>query len=356
MKKQLFLLACLLAFGAKLLAQDKVNLVIFSEDGDPFYAFVNGVKQNTNPETNVKVTGLSPNISLRIEFENKALPQLKQTMALDPGFEHTARIKRDAKKQLKLRYFGQVPLAEAQAGIPTVAYHATEEPATNYNTAPVNNTNNNVGMNTNVNMGVNGQMNSNTTITSSTTTTTKSNGNGSRSNNENASVNINVGGMGINMNVNGMGVDQDNATIQTTTSTTVTSSHSSSGSMNTQVTEPARPVNPNTNTNPSTNNVSKAGCSIPMNAGNFDKMKQNVESKPFSDTKMSTAKIATKNACLSVNQIKEICKLFSMDDDKLAYAKYAYDYCTEKSNYYEVSEVFSFSSTTDELNSFLEKH
>jgi hypothetical protein len=80
-----------------------------------------------------------------------------------------------------------------------------------------------------------------------------------------------------------------------------------------------------------------------------------VEAKPFSDTKMSTAKVATKNSCLSVSQVKEICKLFSMDDDKLTYAKYAYDYCVDKANYYQVSEVFAFSSTTDEFNKFLEQ-
>jgi hypothetical protein len=93
-----------------------------------------------------------------------------------------------------------------------------------------------------------------------------------------------------------------------------------------------------------------------MTPSNFETMKKSVESKPFSDTKMSTAKIATKNNCLSVNQVKEISKLFSMDEDKLAYAKYAYDYCVDKGNYFQVSEVFSFSATTDEFNEFLEKH
>ena len=88
----------------------------------------------------------------------------------------------------------------------------------------------------------------------------------------------------------------------------------------------------------------------------FDKMKQSVEAKPFSDTKMSTAKIVAKNNCMSVNQVKEICKLFSMDDDKLTYAKFAYDYCVDKANYYQVSEVFAFSGTTEDLNAFLEKH
>ena len=92
-----------------------------------------------------------------------------------------------------------------------------------------------------------------------------------------------------------------------------------------------------------------------MSAGSFTKMKESIEAKPFSDTKMSTAKVATKNNCLSVNQVKEIAKLFSMDEDKLTYAKFAYNYCIDKANYYQVGDVFSFSTTTDELNEFLSK-
>ena len=45
-----------------------------------------------------------------------------------------------------------------------------------------------------------------------------------------------------------------------------------------------------------------------------------------------------------------------MDDDKLTYAKYAYNNCLDKANYYQVSEIFSFSATTVELNKFLEQN
>src|SRR5437868_6332043 len=107
MIRKLVVIAGVLACAFSVRAQESINLVVFSEDGDAFYAYVNGTKQNDKPETNVKVVGVSPNVSLRIEFENKALPNLKQNMALDPGFEHTAMIRRDMKQQVKLRYFGK---------------------------------------------------------------------------------------------------------------------------------------------------------------------------------------------------------------------------------------------------------
>lgn len=323
MKTRLLILSGLLFLGLITFGQNKVNLVVFAEDGDKFYAYVNGIKQNNTPESNVKVTGVTPNISLRIEFEDKALPQLKQNMALEPGFEHTAKIKRDMKKQLKLRYFGQTPLEETTtSNVPTVAYHTAE-------------TTENLSSNTTNTDG------NNTTVTTTSTTTQINNG----TNPNNTSINVNMAGVGINMNVSGM--DNTTTTSQTTSYTTTTSSSSSSSN--------SQPVKNNT---ASTQQVvtTNTGCKSAMTQGNFETMKKSVESKPFSDTKMSTAKIATKNNCVSVNQVKEISKLFSMDEDKLAYAKYAYDYCVDKGNYFQVSEVFSFSTTTDEFNEFLEKH
>lgn len=319
MKKHLTLLLFICA-GILLRAQDKINLVIFSEDGYPFYAYVNGIKQNASPEPNVKITGLSPNVSLRLEFEDKAKPQIKKDMALEPGFEHTVRIKEDTKKQLKLRYFGQTALNDpSNSGAKAVAYHSSEEPAT------VNSTNV---------QGTAVQQNNSTVKTEVKTTTT--------SDPENVNVNVNMGGVGISMSISG--ADMGGASMNSTSSTTVTTTSSSSG------------YNQSDNVNQSAPApaASSGACSKPMNAADFAKLKQSVEAKPFSDTKMSTAKVATKNACLSVNQVKEVCKLFSMDEDKLSFAKFAYDYCTEKSNYYQVGDVFSFSSSADDLNAFLE--
>lgn len=324
MKTRLLIFSSLLFLSIISFGQNKINLVVFAEDGDKFYAYVNGIKQNDTPESNVKVTGVTPNISLRIEFEDKALPQLKQNMALEPGLEHTAKIKRDMKKQMKLRYFGQTPLNESSTNtVPTVAYHTAETPGNGaYNTS-------------------NSSDNGNSAVTTTSTTTQINN----TTNPNNTSINVNMPGVGINMNVNGM--NNGATTMQSSTSTTVTSSSSSSSSN-------SQPVSSNNQSNQQV--ITDKGCKASMSSESFESLKQSVEAKPFSDTKMSTAKIATKNNCLSVAQVKEICKLFSMDEDKLTYAKFAYDHCVDRGNYYQVSEVFSFSTTTDEFNEFLEKH
>jgi hypothetical protein len=322
MKKSILLFAMILV-GLSAFSQSTYNLVIFSEDGEPFYAYANGIRQNDKPETNVRIVGLnSENLAVKIQFENKTLPVIKQNMYLEFGYEHTANLRQNMKKVMKMQYFGKVSLAEApKSEAATVQYHTAENPVNTTGTPAASSD----------------VQHSTTTVTHATSTQTAPTPGG-------ASVNVNMGGVGISMNVN------DNMGNSTTThshsSTTVTSSSSSSHSGGIK--------NPSPGSDASIQPVSNGGCSAPMNSASYEKMKKSVESKPFSDTKMSTAKVATKNACLSAAQIKGICSLFAMDDDKLTYAKFAYDYCTDKANYYEVSEVFSFSSTTDDLNKFLE--
>ncbi len=333
MKKSILILSSLVLLAVNTFSQDTYNLVMFAEDGDAFYLYANGIRQNDKPETNVKITGLNAQaLSVRVEFENKALPQLKKTMPMEVGNEYTFRIKKDLKKQMKLQYFGQVALTEApKSNASTVQYHTAENPIE---------TSSNTNASTNVN--VTTSNNVNTITTTSTTTQVNTNPN-------NGSVNISIGGAGINMNVNDP-TFTNNTTTHSSTSTTVTTTTSSSS-----------PKNPKSNSNPTTmpvdntQPVSSSSCKFAMNDASFQKMKKSVDDKPFSDTKMSTAKVATKNACLSTQQIKDICGLFSMDDDKLTYAKYAYVYCVDKANFYQVSEIFSFSSTTDELNKFIEQ-
>ncbi|MEI7803376.1 MAG: DUF4476 domain-containing protein [Bacteroidota bacterium] len=74
----------------------------------------------------------------------------------------------------------------------------------------------------------------------------------------------------------------------------------------------------------------------------------------FSDTKMSTAKqIIQSKKCFTVTQLKSIVNLLSYDGDKLDLAKFAYDYCIDQPNYYQMTDVFSFDSSQNDLLEFL---
>jgi len=57
---------------------------------------------------------------------------------------------------------------------------------------------------------------------------------------------------------------------------------------------------------------------------------------------------------MTAEQIKDVMGLFSFEDSKLDYAKYAYDFCFNQGDYYEVNEAFTFESSIEELNHYLE--
>lgn len=78
-----------------------------------------------------------------------------------------------------------------------------------------------------------------------------------------------------------------------------------------------------------------------------------ITSKMFRDDKMDMAKLVTKEKCLTNAQIRGIAKLFSFEDQSLEFVKYAYDHATEKSEYYMLADMFTFTSTKDELMAFL---
>ena len=98
------------------------------------------------------------------------------------------------------------------------------------------------------------------------------------------------------------------------------------------------------------------GCvgSYPMAPGDFASAVNTIKKESFDDTKLSTAKQIAGGNCLSAGQIAEICKTFSFEDKKLDFAKFAYTHCTEPNNYFKINNVFTFSSSVDDLNKYIQ--
>ena len=192
------------------------NVVVFSEDGNPFYLVINGIKQNVEPRTNMKVVGLTNNSNhVRILFKNESIQSLDKKIYFDTmGFEATMRITRTKKKGYKLKYFGEIPLNKAPVDNNQwiTTYSSTELGSTN------NGTTNNSNSNTNIGTSSNG--NSNTSTSGSTNTNTSS-----------GTTNEEL----VEMNGNTIGVTNNSTSTTTTTTsntgnTVVTSNNSGSAS------------------------------------------------------------------------------------------------------------------------------
>lgn len=78
-----------------------------------------------------------------------------------------------------------------------------------------------------------------------------------------------------------------------------------------------------------------------------------IEKKGFSSDRMTVAQLATKNKCLTNDQIRGIAKLLGFEDQRLEFVKNMYDQAIEKSTFYTLDDVFVFMSSKDDLAKFL---
>ncbi len=320
MKKKLLLILAIAALPVISFAQGAIT--IFSEDGDRFYLVLNGIKQNSVAQTNVRVDGLTNDYySAKILFEDKAKGEISKNIpvkdaATNDFADMTYKIKKTNKGELKIRYFSATPVPPNYTAPPDMYYVHFGAPATTQTTQTTTVVSNEP---TGVNMNVNGAgVNMSVNIADPT-----NGGNG-----VNMNLNINDG------NVNG-GV---NSNVRQTTTTTTTYSNSTTSTGGGNYNEPA---------------PTKAGCGYPMDMSSFSAAKKTIKETSFEDTKLSTAKSILGSNCLSTDQVVEICKLFGFEESKLAFAKAAYPKTTDKSNYFKVNNVFSFDASKTELNEFI---
>ena len=73
----------------------------------------------------------------------------------------------------------------------------------------------------------------------------------------------------------------------------------------------------------------------------------------FDSSRLKLAKQIIMSNPMSVNQIMDICKLFSFESNKLDFAKFAYRHCTDKNRYFMLNDVFSFESSKRELRDYI---
>lgn len=306
MKRTILLFLMSVSFAGSVLAQT-ANLVLFAEQGERFTVVLNGLRINDQPGTNVKVTDLNTtNYKLKVVFDDPNIPDMDKNVFVELGSEVTYNIKKNNKGEYVLRIQSETPISQAppvQSG--QTQYVITQVPP-----------NDGVVIRGNVN---------GTTTTTTTTTTTVGTPN-------TVGANVNVGGVNMNVTINdGSGTYMGSTTTTTYSETTTTTT---SGN-NTVVT-------------------SNSGCMYPMGSTDFRSAKSSISSKSFEDDKLTVSRQIIDANCLSTDQVKEIMALFSFEETKLTFAKYAYLKTTDYNNYYKLNDAFTYSSSIDELNAYIQ--
>ena len=97
----------------------------------------------------------------------------------------------------------------------------------------------------------------------------------------------------------------------------------------------------------------KVGCTPPVSEQRFNQMINSVKNQSFSDDKQRVTKQIVKSNCMTVDQLVNLLNEFSFDDGKLDTAKFAYNYIYDVENYFKVFDVFSFSSSGEELEQYI---
>lgn len=271
------------------------NVVVFTQEPSPFTVILNGVQQNPEPETNVKVTGLNPtSYKIKILFQDAAIPALDKAIFLEPDTETTFEILKNSKGVIVLRMLNTVPIDEAPE-------RSNNQEIYVYTTTP---------------------RVSSTTVTQTTT---------------------------LNTGIPGVG-SITTTTTQTTTShghqeeTGGTIYHDEQGGYDDGYRRDY-PDYPRYN--------GPHGCPRPMSKYDFEQALNSIESKSFESSKLTIAKQVVSANCLLSRQVKQMMKLFTFESDKLEFAKYAYRYTWDINNYFMLNDVFEFESSIDELNDYI---
>jgi hypothetical protein len=327
MKTKLLVLA-LVAFAMRISAQTG-NLIVFTEGGERFSLVLNGVLQNSTPQTNVKVTDLpaSPDFptgyKMKIIFADAALGTKDFNTAIENGNERTVNIKKNNKGEYVQRMVSDVPLAQAPPtpSTQTVYVYTTTPPPPATTTTT-------------------------TTVSKSTTTSSTS---GAQPTGENVSitmgVNMNENGGGVNMNMSGM-----DGSMSSGSTTTTTTTHTTTTSGNVYSAPPPPPPAPLPGYN------GPVGCPMPMDQNSFQRLKSTITSKSFEESKLTIAKQVLNNNCLITSQVKELMLLFDFETSRLDFAKYAYGYTYDIGNYFMVNDAFTFESSIDDLNTYISSY
>lgn len=276
------------------------NVILFTENGEKFTVILNGLRQNSQPETNVKIVDLNATqYKLKVIFDDAKLGESNFNLFLEPGTERSISISKNKKGNYTMRLISDVPVASAPPAPPTQTVY-------NYNNtgtpAPVNTMG---GVSINMNM--------------------SETGGGINMNTPEGNVNMN-----INMDMNGNNMN--------------TNSNMHGG---TPPPPPPPPV-------PGYNGT--IGCPYPMNMADFNALKSSIGSKSFEDSKLTIAKQGINNNCLTTMQVKEILSQFTFEDTKLQFAKYAYDRVYDVNNYFKINDAFTFESSIEELNEYMNAH
>ncbi len=327
--KNFLVIFIITVIGNNLYSQCLSQLTIFHEDGQKFWVIIDGVKQNNTPQYNIFLDNLKGDfVKVKIIFENEKLKDINKTIPLKDENNkciHSKYVIKKVKNDYVMRLYSYEPIV--------IDYQNNEL----VNDNPINNQQQPQQP---IQPSQQPQQ-QNLQLQQPTNQTQQQGGIG-------ATIIDPITGQPISVNVTfnlPTNTEQNNTQIQ---------QEISQNQIQKPIQQPSQLQNiekqPQIQQQPQ--QISPTYYQ-PMSPEDFASAKASISSKSFEDSKLTLAKQIAASNHLTSRQVKEIMQLFSFEDSKLDFAKYAYKYVLDPNNYYIVNDAFKFSSSIDELNDFI---
>ncbi len=334
--KKIIITSILALFFTASYAQIKGSLTIYTKEGEKIWVIKNGVKQNKEAATNVVITDIADKyFKVKVIIDDESMTSIDNQIQMIDVDEKMCNITYELRKKKNSYGLSIISWDPVNEGNVKVTENRSNNEVVQPKEEPIQ-----------ANVGISNNGMNQTTTTGQTQTNVGMGQNG-------ANITIKDPELGVDFNMN-MNIPNGQGTVTSSTTTTTTTTRTGNNTNVERVVTP-QPKTESREIQKHPNNPNQTrGCYSAMPAGDFNDAKAQVKKSPFADGKLTLAKQITESNCLSVLQIKEIAKEFSFEDNKLEYLKFAYDFTFEKNKYYLVNDVLSFSSSEDELNSYIQ--
>lgn len=392
------------------------SLTIFNNNGQQFFVIMNGIRQNSIPQTNVKIGGMTTgSYAVKLIFADGKTGDIDKNIFFNEPGDYLGRVVFKGKKR-KLQYFGvadgsqQIP-----AGGTSVIYRPSDQsvysdqlgssvPNNGASGSAAINANNSNGTqsNSSVNAGtINtpapsngtatigtnaGNTNGNAVVNGSTAVNPNA-GNGTVGMNTSTTVSdpaMNSGNMGINVQINvsdpaigGNGQSTATSTTTTTSSSTTTQNgqvvnDSHNYQQTTSVTQNGQTTTTQTsgygNSNQTVNINGTAvqsgqtpagltaysGCTALLIDG--EGFVAQLKKEAFEEDKLTKINAELAGKCLNSGQAYNIVAVLTFDADKLEVSKFLYDRMTDKVNGTKLLGLLTFEGDQETLKTYMQTH
>lgn len=327
-------------FSLTVFAQ-KSNLIIFNNGGQPFFVILNGIKQNSIPRTNVKIEGLNPAAyKVKVIFADGTTGDINKSIYLDPNMEYSAQVVIKSAKKRNLRLFDMVAMNTSPYGNGSSVVNYRSNENTVYSDQP--STTNGSGQATPIQLNGSTQVSGGATHTHADGTVHNEHHEVIIKNPVPSTRPIPVG-QGTHTHADGTVHDHNHQVI------TKPGIHThADGTVHADHATPA-PV-ATANGNVIVNADGTWSCKSALD--NVDYVISGIKEANFSSDQMAFVQETLSRKCINSDQAYRIVNAFTFDGDRIKMAKFCYDHMTDRANANKLLDLFSFSSSKDELRKY----